>query len=106
MKSKSGKTFFRYAIPVIRIIIGMAFFLSGLFKIIDVKGFQKIIEAMGLLGGPLPFLVSIFIPAAEIILGLMLVLGIYIRAAAIHLDILVVVFSWVTFYVLRSRPDI
>jgi|GEM_PF-617938 len=105
MKNKPINRFFRYAIPVIRIIIGMAFFLSGLLKIIDLKGFQKVIEALGLLGGPLPVLASIILPVLELVLGLMLVLGVYIRVAAIHINVLVIIFSWVTFYVLRSRPD-
>ncbi|MCJ7471534.1 MAG: DoxX family membrane protein [Actinobacteria bacterium] len=105
MNNKFRNTFLIYAIPVIRIIIGMAFFLSGLFKLIDLKGFQKIIETMGLLGGPLPLMASIIIPVLELILGIMLVLGIYMRITALHLNVLVVVFSWVTFYVLRSRPD-
>ena len=79
MENKSGKTFFKYAIPVIRIIIGMAFLLSGILKLIDIKGFQKIIEAIGLLGGPLTFLASVLIPVLEVILGLMLVLGMLFR---------------------------
>jgi len=105
MESKPGKKFFKYAIPVIRIIIGMAFTLSGILKLTDIKGFQKIIETMGLLGGPLPFLASILIPILEVILGLMLVLGVFIKITAIHLNVLVIIFAWVTFYILRNRPD-
>ena len=48
MKTKTGKRLIRYAIPVVRIIIGMAFFLTGLAKIIDLRGFQKAIEAFAL----------------------------------------------------------
>jgi rhodanese-related sulfurtransferase/uncharacterized membrane protein YphA (DoxX/SURF4 family) len=105
MESKPGKKFFKYAIPVIRIIIGMAFLLSGILKLIDIKGFREIIETMGLLGGPLPFLASILIPVLEVILGLMLVLGIFIRITALHLNVLVIIFAWVAFYILRNRPD-
>lgn len=105
MKTKSGKRFITYAIPVIRIIIGMAFFLAGLAKIIDLRGFQEVIEAFGLFSIPLPLIISIMIPVLEIILGLMLLLGVYIRIAAIHINVLVVIFSWLTFFILRNRPD-
>jgi rhodanese-related sulfurtransferase/uncharacterized membrane protein YphA (DoxX/SURF4 family) len=105
MEIKGRNTFIKFAIPVIRIIIGMAFLLSGIFKLIDLKGFQGVISALGLLGGPLPFLASAAIPVIELVLGIMLILGVYIRIAAIHLNVLVIIFSWVTFYVLRSRPD-
>jgi rhodanese-related sulfurtransferase/uncharacterized membrane protein YphA (DoxX/SURF4 family) len=105
MEIKGRNTLIRFAIPVIRIIIGMAFLLSGIFKLIDLKGFQEVISALGLLGGPLHFPASVAIPAIELILGIMLILGVYIRVAAIHLDVMVIIFSWVTLYVLRSRPD-
>jgi len=105
MEIRGRNTFIKFAIPVIRIIIGMAFLLSGIFKLIDLKGFQGVISALGLLGGPLTFLASAAIPVIELILGIMLVLGVYIRIAALHLNVMVIIFSWVTFYVLRSRPD-
>jgi len=105
MSKISVKKYFKYAIPIIRIIIGMAFLLSGLFKIIDIGGFRKVIQSLGMLGGPLPLMVSIIIPVLELILGLMLVLGIQIRIAAVHLNVLAAIFAWVTYYILGSRPD-
>lgn len=105
METKQRNTFFKYAIPFIRIIIGMAYLFSGVLKLIDIKGFQWVIETMGLLGGPLPFLAAVLIPVLEVIFGLMLVLGIYIRIAALHLNVLVIIYAWVTFYALRNWPD-
>ncbi len=75
-------------------------------KIIDLEEFQRVIISLGLLSGPLPLLASIIIPVLELILGIMLMMGIFIRIAALHLNVLLIIFSWVTLYVLKNKPDL
>ena len=106
MKNESKKILIKYSVPVLRILIGLAFFVSGLLKVIDLKAFQRIVISLGLLNGPLPLLASIIIPVLELILGIMLVIGVFTRIAAIHLNVVIIIFSWVTFYVLENRPDL
>lgn len=106
MKNELKKILFKYSIPVLRILVGLAFFISGLLKVIDLKAFQKIVISLGLLNGSLPLLVSIIIPVLELILGIMLVMGVFTKIAALHLNVLLIIFSWVTFYVLENRPDL
>jgi len=106
MKNESKKILFKYSIPVLRILIGLVFFVSGLIKIIDLKAFQKVVISLGLLNGPLPLLASIIVPVLELILGIMLVIGVFTRIAALHLNVLLIIFSWITFYVLKNRPDL
>ena len=106
MKKKYYNNFLKYSVSVIRILVGLVFFASGLLKITDISSFRDIVISLGLFNGPLSFLASIIIPVLELILGLMLLLGIYARVTAIHINILIILFSWVTFYVLNNKLEL
>ena len=106
MEKKSYNNFLKYSVPAIRILVGLVFFVSGLLKMIDISPFRDIVISLGLFNGPLSFLASIIIPVLELLLGLMLLLGIYIRVTAIHINVLIIIFSWVTFYVLNNKPEL
>ena len=106
MEKKYYNNFLKYSVPVIRILVGLVFFASGLLKITDISSFRDIVISLGLFNGPLSFLASIIIPVLELLLGLMLLLGIYARVTAIHINVLIILFSWVTFYVLNNKPEL
>ena len=106
MEKKYYNNFLKYSVPVIRILVGLVFFTSGLLKITDISSFRDIVISLGLFNGPLSFLASIIIPVLELLLGLMLLLGIYARVTAIHINVLIILFSWVTFYVLNNKPEL
>ena len=106
MEKKSNNNFLKYSVPVIRIMVGLVFFTSGLLKIIDISSFKDIVISLGLFNSSLAFLASITIPVLELLLGLLLLLGVYTRIAAIHVNVLVILFSWVTFYVLNNKTEL
>ncbi len=106
MERKSYNNFLKYSVPVIRILVGLIFFASGLLKIIDISSFKDIVISLGLFNGSLSFLASIIIPVLELLLGLLLLLGVYTRVTAIHINVLIILFSWVTFYVLNNKPEL
>ena len=106
MGKKSYNNFLKYSVPVIRILVGLVFFASGLFKIIDISSFKDIVISLGLFNDSLSFLASIIIPVLELVLGLMLLLGIYTRVTSIHINVLIILFSWVTFFVLNNKPEL
>ena len=106
MEKKSNNNFLKYSVPAIRILVGLVFFTSGLLKIIDISSFKDIVISIGLFNSSLAFLASIVIPVLELVLGLLLFLGIYTRIAAIHINVLVILFSWITFYVLNNKPEL
>ncbi len=103
---KKSNNFLKYSLPVIRVLVGLIFFVSGLFKIIDIPAFRDTVVSLGLFNGSISFLASIILPVLELLLGLLLLLGVYTRVVAIHLNVLIILFSWVTFYVLNNRPDL
>jgi len=106
MEKKSYNNFLKYSVPVIRIVVGLVFFVSGFLKIIDIESFRDIMISLGLFNGSLSFLASIVIPVLELLLGLLLVLGVYTRVTAIHINVLIILFSWVIFYVLNNKPEL
>ncbi len=106
MEKKSYNNFLKYSVPAIRILVGLVFFASGLLKIIDISSFRDTVTLLGLFNGQLSFLASIIIPVLELVLGLLLFLGIYTRVASIHINVLIILFSWVTFYVLNNKPEL
>ena len=106
MEKKSNNSFLKYSVPVIRVSVGLIFFVSGLFKIIDIPAFRDTVISLGLFNGSISFLASIILPVLELLLGLLLLLGVYTKIAAIHLNVLIILFSWITFYVLNNRPDL
>ena len=106
MEKKPYNNFLKYSVPVISIFVGLIFFASGLLKIIDISSFKDIVISLGLFNSQISFLASIIIPVLELVLGLMLLLGIYTRIIAIHMNVLIVLFSWVTFYVLNNKPEL
>jgi len=106
MEKKPYNNFLKYSVPVISILVGLVFFASGLLKIIDISSFKDIVISLGLFNSQVSFLASIIIPVLELVLGLMLLLGIYTRIIAIHINVLIILFSWVTFYVLNNKPEL
>ena len=92
-------------ITIIRWIVGLLFIFSGLVKTIDPVGFAIKLEeyfAPDVLN--LPFLIdyalplSVFFVIFEVILGVLLILGIWKRFTLWSLILLIVFFSFLTFY--------
>ncbi len=74
--------------------------VSGILKSINILALRNTLLALNLFNPVLSQLLSYLIPAVEIILGLLLVLGVFIRFAAVHSAVLILVYSWVTLYVI------
>lgn len=88
---------------ICRIPVGLLFIFSGLIKANDPMGFGFKLEEYFVVFGTewlSPFAVglSIFICALEIVLGVAVLLGARIKAAAWGLLLLILFFTWLTFY--------
>ncbi|TET07095.1 MAG: rhodanese-like domain-containing protein [Candidatus Atribacteria bacterium] len=106
MRSKLKDNFLKYYNPSIRIFVGLVFFISGILKIIDIPTFKSALIALDLFNPLISNLLSYIIPLVEIVLGLLLLTGLFIRFAAIHTNLLILLFSWVTFYAIRYKEDL
>ena len=78
---------------VLRIILGNVFIVSGLAKTWDIYGFSKIVSGYGVLPEGLVLPVSIIVPFAEFVLGIMLLINFHPRIASLSLLAMVVVFT-------------
>ncbi|MFC6103037.1 BT_3928 family protein [Olivibacter domesticus] len=100
-KLKSDKR--NYLLHIARIFVGILFIFSGLIKANDPMGFgYKLQEYFDVFH--LPFLhnyavaIAVILCSLEIVLGILLLLGLYGRKVAAGLLILIVFFTFLTFY--------
>ncbi len=82
----------KYLLLFIRLIIGALFIYSAITKIIDTDYFVKSLYNYRLLPEVSLNFFAIFIPWLELIIGCLLVLGIYVRESALLGTILMIVF--------------
>ncbi len=78
---------------VLRVILGIVFIVSGAAKMWDIYGFSNVVRGYGILPESLVVPVSIIIPFAEFVLGTMLLMNFYSRAASLLLFVMVIVFT-------------
>ena len=65
-----------YAIPVLRILVGITFFLTGLPKLTGLTGFTAFVASLGL---PLPGFIAVIVAVMEVVGGLLLIVGLGTR---------------------------
>ena len=78
---------------VLRIILGNLFIVSGLAKMWDIYGFSNNVSSYGVLPTSLVVPVSIIVPFAEFVLGIMLLINFHPSIASLSLLAMVVVFT-------------
>lgn len=77
---------------LLRILPGILFLYSGLFKVLDPRTFSLVVMKYGLLPEVIVPYFSIILPFLELLLGVFLVAGFRVRAAAFLSMILMVLF--------------
>ena len=82
----------KYLLLFSRLILGVIFIVAGIDKIANPDAFSASIEAYKLLPYSLINVVALIIPWIELICGIFLVGGVYLRGASALLSILLVVF--------------
>jgi putative oxidoreductase len=65
-----------YAIPLLRILVGITFFLTGLPKFGNLAGFTGFVASLGI---PLPGFVAVIVAVMEVVGGLLLIVGLGTR---------------------------
>ncbi len=65
-----------YAIPLLRILVGITFFLTGLPKLTNLAGFTGFLTSLGL---PLPGFLAVIVAVMETVGGLLLIVGLGTR---------------------------
>lgn len=82
----------KYLILIFRFVIGAVFIWSGIIKILDPLLFAQDVANYQAFPQTLSFLIALILPWVEILCGLLLVLGIWSRAAALMISGLLLAF--------------
>lgn len=82
----------KHTIFLIRIILGLVFVVSGTAKFFDLPTFRDVLQDFGILSNSLLVFVSIAIPCAELVPGLLLLLGLWTRYASAVIICLLFIF--------------
>ncbi|MGI9527945.1 MAG: BT_3928 family protein [Weeksellaceae bacterium] len=90
-------------IKIVKWIVGLLFIFSGVIKTIDPMGLsiklEEYLEVFNLLSlSEYTLPVSVFITILEVLLGVFLILGIYRRFTLTSLTLLIIFFTFLTFY--------
>jgi len=82
----------RYFLLGLRLIVGGIFIWAAISKIADPLSFAQDVKNYRLVGQLLSFLTALFLPWIELITGIFLILGIFPRACALLLSLLLTFF--------------
>ena len=101
----------KIVMPIVRLILGCAFILSGFVKAVDPKGFSyKIEEYLHVLNADfpewlnLPLVASVAICCAEFVLGIYLLLGLRRKFTAVATLVFCVVFAIISVLLVVFHP--
>jgi putative oxidoreductase len=72
----------QYGIAILRIMVGIVFIMHGSQKLFTF-GYQGVVGSMGQMGIPAPEISAVLIIAAEFVGGILLLLGLFTRVAAL-----------------------
>lgn len=81
--------------------MGLLFFYSGVSKFASIANFRYSVVSLKLFSFELTEIITYAIPSIEIILGFLLIVGLFIRFAAIHLNVLMLGFTYISFHALQ-----
>jgi putative oxidoreductase len=82
----------KYLLLFIRVVLGILFIYSGVMKIIDTNFFVKSLENYKLLPVEALNIFALIIPWLELIIGILLLLGIFVKEGALLGSIMMVIF--------------
>jgi len=82
----------KYLLFFLRILLGSLFIYSAVTKIVDTSYFVKSIENYKLLPSESLNIIAMIIPALELIVGVFLLLGVFVKESALVGSILMIIF--------------
>ena len=81
------------AVGALRVILGLVFVVAGMAKMWDVYGFVTVVKSFQMLPQSLVVSVSVIIPFAELVFGVMLIMNYRPRLSGLLLLVMLVIFT-------------
>ncbi|MHB1253465.1 MAG: MauE/DoxX family redox-associated membrane protein [Candidatus Humimicrobiaceae bacterium] len=94
---------FSYIVFAIRIGMGILFIFSGISKFAAIANFRYAVTLLKLFYFPVREVITFSIPTIEIILGILLIIGLFTDFALVHLNILLIGFTYISFHAMSIK---
>jgi uncharacterized membrane protein YphA (DoxX/SURF4 family) len=82
-----------YLVLIARLIIGLMFIIASIEKIADPSAFAKSITNYKIVSGTVALIIATILPWMELLCGLAIVFGIFLRGSSLLVSIMLVVFT-------------
>lgn len=76
-KARSGRFSYSFGILLIRLSLGSLFLFSGASKVIHLQEFIQSVQATGMTGSTLSFILAFILPFLELIFGALYIIGLF-----------------------------
>jgi len=94
---------YSYIAFAIRVGMGILFVFSGISKFASIANFRFAVTLLKLFYFPVREVITFSIPTIEIILGLLLIAGLFTDFALVHLNILLIGFAYISFQAMSIK---
>lgn len=97
------KIVYNYFGFAIRIGMGILFIFAGLSKFANIVNFRYAVTILKLFYFPIREIITFSIPAIEIIIGVLLIIGLFTDFALIHLNVILIGFGYISFHAINIK---
>jgi uncharacterized membrane protein YphA (DoxX/SURF4 family)/rhodanese-related sulfurtransferase len=84
----------KYTVIILRLLLGLLFIISGMFKFIDLGTFYDTINMFNIVSAKIAYFIAIFVPSIEFVCGIFIILGVFIQFSFIILSFFMAVFIY------------
>jgi uncharacterized membrane protein YphA (DoxX/SURF4 family) len=90
--------FFSYLFFFLRIMLAIVFIFSSISKFLDVAGFSWSLANLQLFSWTAAVFLSYAVPLAELVLGILLLIGLFKKFVLIHMGLFIIALGWISYF--------
>lgn len=90
--------FLSYLFFFLRIILAIVFIFSSISKFLDVPGFSWSLANLQLFSWTTAVFLSYAVPLAELVLGILLLIGLFKKFVLIHMGLFIIALGWISYF--------
>jgi uncharacterized membrane protein YphA (DoxX/SURF4 family) len=99
MSGSTGKVpFLSYLFFFLRIMLAVVFIFSSISKFLDIAGFSWALANLQLFSWTSAVFLSYAVPLAELVLGILLLVGLFKKFVLIHMGLFVIALGWISYF--------
>jgi uncharacterized membrane protein YphA (DoxX/SURF4 family) len=90
--------FLSYLFFFLRIILAIVFIFSAISKLLDIAGFSWSLANLQLFTWTSAVFLSYAVPLAELVLGILLIIGLFKKFVLIHMGLFIISLGWISYF--------